>query len=53
MRDKRRLKSKAEVDKDEVEANAARDRADAWARSVAGTPYGVTVPVLPREVRRA
>jgi hypothetical protein len=35
---------------DATEAQAARDRADAWARSVPGTAYGVTEPVLSGEV---
>ena len=33
-------------EKEKAEAEAARIRADAWARSVPGTPYGVTEPVL-------
>jgi hypothetical protein len=33
------------AEQDEIEARAAYKRADAWARSAKGTPYGVTEPV--------
>ena len=35
-----------------LEGRAARERADAWERSVKGTPYGVTEPVLAKEAKR-
>jgi hypothetical protein len=39
-------------EQDATEAQAAYDRAQAWARSVAGTPYGSTTPTLNRETNR-
>ena len=43
----KRLPSEA---RDAIAAALARDRAEAWARSVPGTPYGSTTPNLTEEV---
>jgi hypothetical protein len=34
---------------DSAQAQNAYDRADAWARSLEGTPYGSTTPTLSKE----
>lgn len=50
MTTKRQQKQKEKREAADAElAKLAYDRADAWAHSVAGTPYGSTTPTLAKD----
>lgn len=51
MTDKQKKKETTDA-ADAARAKLAYDRADAWAHSVTGTPYGSTTPTLTKETNR-